>query len=166
MSHDLERAHFMEGFRCKSCGFFEPMGRTKARIWLKVCPECGGEVIHERHEELGLVARSLRSINRLFQRVFGERTPKQVSLGHIRLGTGKEVRFTYQAGGAGKQDYLTCPNCGFTAAQAKKESSGGFEAVWTCRGCGCTFCTRCLSEDDTCPKCGVANFVQSGLIQG
>ncbi|MFH0957426.1 MAG: hypothetical protein V1897_01855 [Pseudomonadota bacterium] len=91
----------------------------------------------------------------IFQKLFGRRTSKEHPLGSAKLGSGAEVRFTYKEGGTGKRDYASCHNCGF---------KGGFSAVWTCRECGVTFCTQCLSEDDRCPKCNRRNFVQSGLI--
>lgn len=48
----------MSQLRCLSCGYSEPIPKTKARAWLKVCPDCGGaniQVIEEK--KLGLLRR-------------------------------------------------------------------------------------------------------------
>jgi predicted RNA-binding Zn-ribbon protein involved in translation (DUF1610 family) len=55
----IEDKYGEEGFRCTSCAYFEPITRTRAKVYLKVCPECGAEVIHE-YKKLGIVARLFR----------------------------------------------------------------------------------------------------------
>ncbi len=45
------------GFRCLSCGYFEPIPKVTAKSWLKVCPNCGGANIRVIEEKVGVLKR-------------------------------------------------------------------------------------------------------------
>jgi len=39
---------FVEVTRCKSCGHFMPIPKTKGKVWTTLCPKCGGDCTVEK----------------------------------------------------------------------------------------------------------------------
>lgn len=70
----------MEGSRCKSCGHFFPVGKTGAKVWSTICPDCGGVC-----DVVPGVAPETRSF---FKKLFGRKESPQTK---IAEDVGKEV---------------------------------------------------------------------------
>ena len=51
----------ISGFRCTQCGHYEPLAKSTTKIWLNVCPQCGGQV-KQVTQLSGLLSKSLRKV--------------------------------------------------------------------------------------------------------